>query len=88
MYKALIAFTDLADGKYRYKAGDTYPRAGYTPTEKRIKELSTTENKLGEPVIEYIESEKPVEIPAEIPETDDNPVEVVPEPKKRRRKNA
>ncbi len=37
-----------------------YPRKGYTPTEERIKELSTSANKRGVPVIVKIDDIKPV----------------------------
>lgn len=58
MYKAIIAFTDLKDGNHSYLTGDEYPREGYSPTEQRVKELLSSTNKLGEPVIKYIEPEK------------------------------
>lgn len=63
MYKAIINFTDLQDRKHTYSAGDVYPRKGYTPTEGRIKELAGANNKLGKPVIEYIEDKLAKELP-------------------------
>lgn len=50
--KVLKDFSDLQDNNFIYKAGDKYPRPGYTPSEKRIAELASSENKIGEPVIE------------------------------------
>jgi len=48
MHTALINFQDI-DGT-TYKAGDTYPRECLT--EKRIRQLSTGDNRTGKPVIE------------------------------------
>lgn len=79
MYKAIVNFTDLQDNGRAYKAGDVYPREGYTPTDKRIAELSGTANKLSKPVIEYIEDE---------PETVQNELaEELPKRKKRKLKD-
>ena len=55
MYKVLWAFKDLQDDEYRYEKGDTYPRAGYKPTIKRIDELSGSNNKRGKPLIKASE---------------------------------
>lgn len=44
-YIVVRHFTDLLDGSYRYAEGDVYPRKGYTPSEKRIAELSSDNNK-------------------------------------------
>lgn len=45
MYEVIKLFTDLKDNNYRYEVGDSYPREGYTPTEERIRELSSYANK-------------------------------------------
>lgn len=50
--KVLKDFSDLQDNNYIYKAGDEYPRPGYEPTAERIKELSSSRNKIGVAVIE------------------------------------
>lgn len=60
MFKALSDFEDLQDGRYKYKAGDVYPRKGYTPTKERIEELSTEKNVRGVPVIVEIDAESPI----------------------------
>jgi len=45
-YKVLEPFMDLEDiNKHIYKVDDTYPRNGYTPNAKRIKELLGKDNK-------------------------------------------
>lgn len=49
---------DLKDNDYIYKKGDIYPRNGLNPTKKRIDELSTTKNKIGEVLIQKIEEAK------------------------------
>lgn len=55
MYEVLWAFKDLQDDEYRYEKGDSYPRAGYKPTTKRIDELSGSKNKRGKPLIKATE---------------------------------
>ena len=52
------AFKDLEDNNYLYKKGDTYPREGLTPSKKRINELSSKKNKIGEVLIEAVKNEK------------------------------
>lgn len=52
------AFKDLEDDNYLYKKGDTYPREGLKPTKKRIAELSSKKNKIGEVLIETVKVEK------------------------------
>lgn len=87
-YKAIEPFKDLLDHEYKYRAGDVFPRSGYTPSAERIAELLSDNNKRGRAVIEEVKEEfmnKPVES-----ETDEQPVEVeAPKPKRRgRKKNA
>lgn len=50
MYKAIVRFKDT-DGKI-YEIGDTYEGKA-----KRIKQLSTDDNKVGYPVIEKVEEQ-------------------------------
>ena len=77
-YKATEYFTDLQDNSYAYKAGDVYPRKGYTPDEARIKELSGKNNLRKRPVIAaVVEESTTVEVPSEEP---------VEKPKRRRKK--
>ena len=66
MYKVIKLFADLKDANHVYNPGDVYPRAGAEANEERIKELSGSENKRGEPLIELIaensgDTEKPAE---------------------------
>lgn len=51
MYRVIEPFFDLMDGNRHYLPGETFPRDGLSVTVERIKELSTTTNKLGFPVI-------------------------------------
>ena len=51
MYIVKYDFVDLQDNNYAYKAGETYPREGYTPDEARINELSTEANAQGRELI-------------------------------------
>lgn len=58
MYRALIDWHDLQDGNYEYRKGDTYPRKGMLPSVARIKELSGSNNKAGQPCIEEVKKKK------------------------------
>ena len=51
-------FKDFEDNDYLYKKGDIYPREGLKPTKKRIAELSSKKNKIGEVLIEAVKVEK------------------------------
>lgn len=57
MYKVIKFFTDLQDNNNAYRVGDTFPRQGVEVSPERLKELSTTANKRGIPVIEEIPEE-------------------------------
>jgi hypothetical protein len=59
MYRVIKHFTDLKDSNHSYNVGDTYPRSGMNPTASRIKELASSKNRQGEPLIVEIK-EKPV----------------------------
>lgn len=48
---------DLKDNDYIYKKGDIYPREGLKPTKKRIEELASTNNKIGEVLIQKVQDE-------------------------------
>lgn len=58
MYKVIKAFTDLNDGLHEYKEGDVYPRAGYSPSDERIAELSGVNNLRHVPLIEKAATRK------------------------------
>lgn len=64
-YKVIHSFADLHDKKYKYEAGDEFPRQGLKVSEDRIKELMGNKNKIKKPLIEEIseEVEKPPEKP-------------------------
>lgn len=55
-YRVIKKFTDLQDNNYVYDpknpSKNTYPREGYTPSEKRIAELASDKNRQGTPLIE------------------------------------
>lgn len=66
MYKVTRYFTDLQDNGYVYRVGDSFPRPNLQVSDERLKELSTSENKQGVPLIEEIieeSAEKPLEAP-------------------------
>lgn len=52
MWFAIKLFTDLQDKDHLYNEGDPFPREGLEVSEDRIKELSSSKNLQGEPLIE------------------------------------
>ena len=54
MYRVIKAFTDLQDNNYAYNVGDEYPRKGLSVLPSRIKELASSKNRQGVPLIEEI----------------------------------
>ena len=78
MFKVIRPFLDLQDGEHAYEAGDFYPRLGFSPDEKRIAELSGSDNRIGKPLIVPDRSDKAI---------DDVPVET-PTPKRKRAEKA
>ena len=59
MYKVIKYFTDLKDDGHPYNVGDTYPKKGLTVTEARIKELASSKNRQGVPLIEEVSGKAP-----------------------------
>lgn len=59
MYKVIHFFTDLQDFEHPYNVGDKFPRDGLTVSEKRLKELSGSNNKQHKPLIKFVEEEIP-----------------------------
>ena len=53
-YQVIHRFRDLQDDEHIYEVGDKYPRKGRS-NKARVEELSSTENKIGVPLIEEIE---------------------------------
>lgn len=77
LYEVLVDFFDGQDGRKFYAKGWVYPK-GHTPTEERIKELSSSDNALGKPVIrEKPQSAVAPEVAEEADEVDDEVVEEV-----------
>lgn len=60
------SFYDLRDGGHEYRAGDTYPRPGYSPTVDRWNELTGYSNRRGVPLVAPDPDPLP-EIPAASP---------------------
>lgn len=58
MYIVLKNFKDLEDGGHKYLMGEEYPRKGYTPTEERIKALSSEDNKACMKLIKEVKATK------------------------------
>lgn len=53
-YKVIHYFVDLQDSNHPYNAGDLFPRIGLVVTDARIKELTSSNNKQGKPLIECV----------------------------------
>lgn len=51
MYRVIKSFEDLKDRNHKYIIGDVYPHDGKEVSDSRIKELSTSKNKRGTPLI-------------------------------------
>lgn len=60
-YVVIKHFIDLQDNNHSYVTGEEYPRAGFKPTKKRIRELTSPENRQGVPLIELAEQENNTE---------------------------
>lgn len=56
MYRVIKYFTDLQDNDHPYDVGEQFPREGMEVSKERFAELSGSDNKRGEPLIEkYVE---------------------------------
>lgn len=78
-YKVVVRFMDLDDNNFIYEVGWDYPRANHFVSEQRLKELSTSDNRQGMPLIVEsgeVKKEPKVEEPKEVIE----PVVEVAEP--------
>lgn len=57
--EVLRKFYDRQDPeKTIYKKGDTFPRKGMKVTKERLKELSSTKNRIGKKLIKEVKDEK------------------------------
>lgn len=54
MYEVIRHFTDLTDGRHPYNVGDAFPRKGLKVSDERIRELLTSENRRGFPLIREV----------------------------------
>lgn len=71
MFKVIHDFADLLDDGHVYHVGDKYPRDGIEEDDARIEELSTSQNKVGVPLIQKVEKEtKPKEPKAKEPKAE------------------
>ncbi|MEY9980469.1 hypothetical protein [Lysinibacillus sp. RC79] len=55
-YQVIHSFRDIQDNNHIYKIGDKYPHKGRV-IKARVEELSSTENKIGVPLIKEISEE-------------------------------
>lgn len=56
-YKVIKHFTDMQDDNHAYNIGDEYPRKGVKVLASRYKELASSKNRQGVPLIEEIPEE-------------------------------
>lgn len=56
MYEVVFKFADVEDGFHVYEIGDTYPREGVKVSGRRIAELATCNNKIGQILIREVKS--------------------------------
>lgn len=64
MYKVIEKFKDLKDSEHVYEVGDVFPWDNRQVSKKRLRALSSDENKAGHPVIEEVieeSAEEPTE---------------------------
>jgi hypothetical protein len=54
-YRVIKMFIDLKDNNRQYNVGDSFPRVGLNVSEKRLEELTTSNNRRGEALIEAVE---------------------------------
>lgn len=59
MYKVVTFFKDIQDKDHVYFVGDEYPRVGKEVSKERLAELSSSNNKMGKPLIVAV-GEEPV----------------------------
>ena len=73
-YRVIKYFTDLKDHNHEYQVGDKFPHEGLEVSEERYKELSSTANRRGIPLIEKIEETEEIEEVEETEKINDEPV--------------
>jgi len=70
MYEVLKSFADLQDNGYVYNVGDIFPHVGKKVSDARYHELSTSNNKIGVPLIKEVaveaEEEKEIAVDPEV----------------------
>jgi hypothetical protein len=55
MYRVIKSFIDLQDNNHEYSVGDIFPHNKKKVSASRVKELSTSKNRRGVPLIEKAE---------------------------------
>lgn len=62
MYEVIYKFADMEDGLHVYEVGDKFPREGVKVSGRRIAELASTKNKIGQVLIKKIQVEEEPEV--------------------------
>ena len=55
MYRVIRDFEDILDRRHEYHVGDVYPRDGFSVSHERLEELSSSDNRRGEALIEKVQ---------------------------------
>lgn len=72
-YRVIKYFTDLKDHNHEYQVGDKFPHEGLEVSEERYKELSSTANRRGIPLIEKIEDVEEIKEEPVVEESKETP---------------
>jgi hypothetical protein len=67
-YRVIKMFIDLKDNNRQYNVGDSFPRVGLNVSEKRLEELTTSNNRRGEALIEAVEDAEEADAAKEVME--------------------
>lgn len=71
-YRVIKMFIDLKDNNRQYNVGDSFPRVGLNVSEKRLEELTTSNNRRGEALIEAVEDAEEADAAKEVMEEPTN----------------
>ncbi len=75
-YVVLKSFSDLQDQNHIYRPGDEFPRAGIDVSIDRLTSLSSSDNKIGSAVIEYVDDQAASEPSTKSQKSDPTPASV------------
>jgi hypothetical protein len=65
-YKVIHYFEDLQDFNHPYRVGDAFPRPGMKVSDRRLAELSSSNNRRKKPLIELVKEVADVQVEKEV----------------------